>query len=136
MANEQARRDDNGNIATLMRSSTVATDTVSPRANPSTGAQLVEITTPATQPAAIRNGNAVVGTTASQMTATSTTVRKVYLKAPSTNTGIVYVGAAGVTTTTGYELQAGQSVELEISNLNLIYVIASAAAQAIRWLGA
>lgn len=44
MANEQANKDNNGNIGIIMRSSTVATETAQPRANPSTGAQLIEST--------------------------------------------------------------------------------------------
>ena len=43
MAIENAITDNNSRPTTLMRSSTIPADTVQPRANPSTGAQLVEV---------------------------------------------------------------------------------------------
>jgi hypothetical protein len=56
------------------------------------------------------------------------------LKALSTNTGIIYVGPAGVTANTngptdGMELTAGQFVTIYAANANLYYAIASAASQ-------
>jgi len=61
------------------------------------------------------------------------------IKAGSSNTGIVYVGLAGVTAgtepnTDGFPLSAGDSVSIEVMDVNLIYVIASAVNQKVFWI--
>lgn len=63
----------------------------------------------------------------------------IFVKAMSTNTGKVYIGndgAGAVASTTGYELSAGEQVYLNIKNLNLLWVDASADAQKVCWLKA
>lgn len=60
--------------------------------------------------------------------------QRVVVKADATNEGQIYVGRVGVTWKTGFELRAGDEIELEIDNLNLIYVIASQVKQAYCWL--
>ena len=59
--------------------------------------------------------------------------------ADPTNTGIIYVGASGVTAdsadaTDGWPLYAGDSMTLPVNNANVVYVIASTANQKIRWI--
>lgn len=57
----------------------------------------------------------------------------VTVQASSDNDGTVYVGGPGVTTSTGYALEAGESSPpLTPSNLNQIGLIASAADQEVR----
>lgn len=51
--------------------------------------------------------------------------KSVCVKALIGNTINVYVGASGVTTSTGFELPPGQGLCVNVSNTNLIYVIAS-----------
>jgi hypothetical protein len=51
------------------------------------------------------------------------------------NTITVYVGASGVTTTTGFPLAAGQPACLQLSNTNLIYVIASTTGASVAVIG-
>jgi hypothetical protein len=50
-------------------------------------------------------------------------IRKVTLKSRSTNTGAMYIGGNGVSNVSGYELSPGESVVVEIDNLEKIYVI-------------
>lgn len=48
------------------------------------------------------------------------------LQAPSTNTGLIYVGGATVSSSVyGAELQPGQSVGVSVNNTNLLYIDAS-----------
>lgn len=81
-----------------------------------------------------------VGTSAVQMTASSITASKgVLVKAANSNTGIVYVGNSDVTANTtdatdGFELVSGESVFIEVSNANLIYLRASASGQKVFFL--
>jgi hypothetical protein len=59
----------------------------------------------------------------------------VTVKANNGNSGTVYVGVTGVTTSTGFELGAGESVSLPVDNTNRIFVIANAASQTISYVG-
>ena len=85
-----------------------------------------------------------IGTTALQLTATSTAVRRgVLVKASNENgTNKIYVGnSSGVTAdsadgTDGYELGTGEAVVIEVDDANKVYVIADAgAANKVFWLG-
>ena len=81
-------------------------------------------------------GQTTIGTIETQLTTVSTPCKKgVLAKALSTNTGIVYIGKAGVTATTGYELTAGEAVSLEIDNVSKVFAIASVADQKVCWIG-
>lgn len=59
----------------------------------------------------------------------------VTVKANNANSGTVYVGLTGVTTLTGFELGAGESVSLPVDNTNRIFVISDAASQTISYVG-
>ena len=47
----------------------------------------------------------------------------VVVKALKSNAGTVYVGASGVSTSTGYPLVAGESISYAVTNLSAIYLI-------------
>ena len=77
-----------------------------------------------------------VGVAQVQLVAASTPCKKgVLVKALSTNTDKVYVGKTGVTTATGYELTAGETITIEADNANKVYLIAGAAGQKVCWVG-
>jgi hypothetical protein len=61
---------------------------------------------------------------------------KVVLMALAANTGKIYIGSStGVLTTTGFELAAGQqSPPMILNDLDLLWAIASAAAQQLAYL--
>ena len=59
----------------------------------------------------------------------------VTVKALNGNNSVVYVGVSGVTTSSGFELNAGESISLSIDNTNRLYVIASNANQKICVIG-
>lgn len=48
-------------------------------------------------------------------------------------TGTVYVGGPSVTVASGYELDAGQELELKVYDLSTVYVVA-ASAQTVTWI--
>ena len=54
-----------------------------------------------------------------------TSTSGIIIQALSTNSASVYVGGSSVTTSTGYELQAGQAMPLTALNINLVYIIGS-----------
>lgn len=63
------------------------------------------------------------------------------IKAAAANTGIIYIGGSGVTiangstdTTSGYPLSAGESMTVPVSNLNVLYDIASTAGDGLSYI--
>ena len=84
--------------------------------------------------------NLDVDTAAEVMTSTSfACINGVTVKADITNLGTVFVGLTGVTpgnagATDGFPLYAGDSVTIEATNTNLIYVIASVVNQKVYWI--
>lgn len=80
-----------------------------------------------------------IGTSAVQLTASSVSANKgVTVKAANANSGTVYVGISTVTAgttdaTDGMELGPGESITVEVSNANLLYVIGSATGQKVFW---
>lgn len=80
-----------------------------------------------------------IGTSAVQITASSiATVLSVLVKAANNNTGIIYIGNSGVTAgttdaTDGYELAGGESVTIEVDNVNKLYAISSTTGQKVYW---
>jgi hypothetical protein len=73
-------------------------------------------------PSTIYSNQQTATTTAAALPSQALT-NGVVLTAGSSNTGTIYIGPSGVTTSTGYPLAAGQSVSYAVSNLNAIYMI-------------
>ncbi len=58
--------------------------------------------------------------------ASNTVANGFIIEAPSTNTGLIYVGGSNVSATVfGAELQPGQSVGISVNNTNLVYIDSS-----------
>jgi hypothetical protein len=92
-------------------------------------------TTP-TQPSGFGSGvTNQQAVTASAVALPSNAVHGVCVKALSANTIPVYVGFSGVTTSTGYQLNAGDSVCGQLSNTNLIFVIATTTGASVAFFG-
>ena len=68
--------------------------------------------------------NDTVGTSAEGLTS-STACKHVDIMATVTNTGIIYVGGSGVTSSTGIALYPGDVYSLDIEDLNDVYVVAT-----------
>ncbi len=102
--------------------------------------ELLEDVADESAPTFDHGSNLAVGTSAEVLTATSFDCQKgVVVKAAAANTGIIYVGNSDVTAgsaaaTDGFPLSAGDSVEVETDNPNLIFVIASVDAEDVFWL--
>lgn len=81
------------------------------------------------------HGQQTVGTSSIQLTSSSNGAKiGVLVKANDDNTGTVYVGKdANVSSSNGFELGAGESVEIEVHDTLAIFLIASAAGQGVTW---
>ena len=79
-----------------------------------------------TSTATVNVGQQTVNTTAVQISASSTVpTNGILIGALSTNTGSIFIGGSGVTTTTGAELLPGASLPFTC-NLNTLYIISAA----------
>lgn len=81
--------------------------------------------------AALLSGQQAV--TASAVALVSNACRKVTIKALQGNNIAIYVGPSGVSISTGYELGPGESTTIELSNTNLVFVIASTTGASVCW---
>lgn len=77
-----------------------------------------------TPPSTIYNGSKDVATAGMQvvLAASQAILAGVTVKAKSDNTGIIFVGNAGVTANNGFELEAGESIFLKVANLNTVHL--------------
>jgi len=75
-----------------------------------------------------------IAVTGSAVAFSSNAIKSVTIKALVGNTISVYVGPTGVTTSTGYELIAGDSITLALANTNTIYLIASTTGASVSWI--
>jgi hypothetical protein len=119
---------------TNIKASTAIISTINDRlANGTVTVKISEITKPTT----LYSGNKDVTTTSSLLVLTSTRIKSgVHLKAPVTNTATIYVasGSSASASIGGFPLEPGESLYLEIDNLNKIYVVASTTGQKINYI--
>jgi len=86
-------------------------------------------------PTTISNGKTTVTTSGTRVTlASSTAVKSVTIKALSTNTGIIYVGNSSVASTNGFQLQAGETVSMDIANLNTVNLDSSVSGEGVTYI--
>jgi uncharacterized membrane protein YgdD (TMEM256/DUF423 family) len=69
--------------------------------------------------------HAAVNVTDSAVQLSSGACKHMDIMANLSNTGIVYIGASGVSATTGIALYPGDVYSIDISNANLLYVIST-----------
>ncbi len=89
-------------------------------------------------PSTLYHGQTVVAAAGTEvaLAASQTLVSGVTVKAKHANTGMIYVGANPVTSTTGFELAAGEQVFVETANLANVYVDAAVSGEGVSWLAA
>ena len=75
----------------------------------------------------------VSSSTPEQLTTNDRPCKHVDIMAAIANTGIIYIGGAGVAVTTGIALYAGDVYSLDIENVNLLYGIASVDTEDVQW---
>lgn len=112
--------------AASLNATIVGTGTLSVQNTAATPAGTNAIGTVGTTSAAINVGQQTVSTTAVQISASSTVpTNGIIVQALSTNAASIFVGGSGVTTTTGFELVAGQAMSFSC-NLNTLYIRSAA----------
>jgi len=66
-----------------------------------------------------------VTTAGTRVQLASNACSSVTVKAKSTNTGLIYVGGSSVSSSNGFILSAGDSISIDITNTNLLYIDSS-----------
>jgi len=96
-----------------------------------TNAQPVTIAAPTT----IYHAKKTVTTAGTRVAlASSQAVRSVCIKALQTNGGYIYVGDVSTSSTTGFQLLAGDTISLDIANLSTIYIDSSVSGEGVTYI--
>lgn len=87
-------------------------------------------------PTTIYNGNKNVTTAGTRVTlASSQAVKSVTIKAKVANTGTIYVGDGSVASSNGFALAAGETLSLDLANLNTVNLDASVSGEGVTYIG-
>ena len=83
----------------------------------------------------VGNGRTVVAVAGTQAAlAGSTAVKTVTIRAFVSNTGLIYVGTTGVTSSNGFQLDASETVSLDIDNLSKIFLNAGVSGEGVSYI--
>jgi len=135
----QSVRDDNRVVSLLGASNADGLTPIVIWADPSTHRLLVNSTITGSITAdnlgtTVKSGQKTYTSGSAVAIATTDTLKNgLIIQALSTNTVSVFVGPSGVTTSTGFELQAGQATSIAIADPSTVFIVASASAS-ICWI--
>jgi hypothetical protein len=62
------------------------------------------------------------------------TTKSIVVKASTSNTGVVYVGGSVVSVINGFPLLAGDTISIDISNSDIIWIDSSVNGDSVNWL--
>ena len=93
------------------------------------GGNLASVKTNTDRPSVSASFQASV--TTSEAALPTNTAKSIALKAPATNTDNVYVGTTGVTASTGYLLEPGDSVGMDVTNSNALHAVSASGTQTL-----
>lgn len=87
-------------------------------------------------PTTIYHGQKTVTTAGTEvaLAASQAILSGVRIKALAANTGIIYVGANPVTSSTGFALAAGEEVFVEVANLATVYIDSSVNGEGVSYI--
>ncbi len=87
-----------------------------------------------TFPTGVETGQQTVAAAGTQEQISATVGKAISIKALSTNTDLVYVGDSTVSAADGYELAAGESIDLELEDTSVLYVDAAVSGEGVSYL--
>jgi hypothetical protein len=97
----------------------------------------VSTTSDLTPASSVISGQKVVTTAGTEVPlATSTEILSVTVKAKHGNTNMVYVGTNPVSSSTGYVLDAGEAISLDVNNLADVYIDADTNGEGVSFIAA
>lgn len=86
-----------------------------------------------TAPTTFGNGqkNTVTAGTRVQLSSSSVPAKSITLKAKTGNTGTIYVGDSAVSSSNGFELTSGDTLSIDIDNLNDVWIVSTVNAEGV-----
>lgn len=81
----------------------------------------------------LNSGQTTVGTAATYITTGVVGASYLYVHAP-TGGNAIYIGAAGVTTTTGFELEKGRMFEIWLPEAAQLFAVVASGTEKLIWL--
>lgn len=84
--------------------------------------------------ATMGTGRASVATAGTRVQLSSSACSSVTVKARATNVNTIYIGGSGVTAATGFELAPGETVSIDVTNTNMIYIDAATATDGVAYI--
>jgi len=85
-------------------------------------------------PTTVSHAKTTVTTSGTRVQLASNACKSIVIKALSTNLGKIFVGSVTVSSANGFQLSAGDTVALDISNSNVIYIDAETNGEGISFL--
>lgn len=85
-------------------------------------------------PTAVAHAKVTVTTAGTRVQLATNTAKAIVVKASVANTGTIYVGGSTVASTNGFPLAAGDTVALDISNTNVIWIDSSVNGESATWM--
>ena len=135
MANEVIKVDVNARQVAAGVTDDGNLDVVQLRVNPSTKRLEVDATvTSSTAPTSISHNKTSVTTAGTRVQMPTFACQSVTVKALVANTGLIYIGGSTVSSTNGFQLSAGDSVSMDISNVNVLYIDSSVNGEGVSWI--
>lgn len=104
------------------------------RISPATEDTLGFIKTNTETSTGVGSGRVTVTTPGTQVVlGASTGLKSLTVKALSTNTGIIYIGDSGVSSSNGFELLAGDSISMDMSDTTAVYIDSTVASEGVTY---
>ena len=85
-------------------------------------------------PASVAQGFQAITTAGTRVNLADNVAKSITIKANANNNGTVYIGDSTVTSSDGFPLRAGDTLSLDISNTNKIWIDASISGESISWI--
>ena len=92
------------------------------------------VTTSEVLPTSVSNARVTVPTAGTRVQLATFSCKAVVVKALPSNTGVIYVGNATVSSANGFVLSANESISLDIDNVNHIYIDSSVNGEGVSWM--
>ena len=128
------QQDASGSLKVVLQAGTAAYGKLAANAGVNVGSvDIVSVGLNAT----VYHGKTTVTTAGTEVTLASSQALTagVTIKALSSNTGLIYVGLNPVTSATGFELNAKESVFIEVANLTTLYIDSAVNGEGVTYLG-
>ena len=91
------------------------------------------VVTSEVSPTTIISAKVTVTTAGTRVQFVTNTIKSVVIKSLSINTGFIYVGNSLVSATNGFQLSAGDTIALDITNTNVVWIDSSVNGEGVTW---